>query len=144
MCSYVLRTRCSLTDFQAWYAASHAMARCARELSRKLWRPIIHAEGIPFDVLCALIDQFNTWRSEYLDKVGVPGSQVNWDFLAAVAACKTCSLHTHTSTILDLTLEGIDVVRRARRNIPCDVGYFISGITGVWVAGDQADGTVRE
>lgn len=64
------------------------MARCSRELSRQLWRPIIHAEGIPFDVLCALIAQFNAWRTEYLDKVGVPGSQVNWDFLAAVAACK--------------------------------------------------------
>ncbi|KAF8521063.1 hypothetical protein JB92DRAFT_2892772 [Gautieria morchelliformis] len=74
-------------EFLAWYAASHAMARCAREMSRQLWRPIIRAEGIPFDVLCALISQFNTWRSEYLDKVGVPGTQVNWDFLAAVAAC---------------------------------------------------------
>lgn len=64
------------------------MARCAREMSRQLWRPIIQTEGIPFDVLCAIIRQFNAWRTEYLDKVGVPGVQVNWDFLAAVAACK--------------------------------------------------------
>ena len=86
-----------LTDFQEWYAASHAMARCAREMSRQLWRPIIHAEGIPFDVLCALLGQFNAWRNEYLDKVGVPGPQVNWDFLAAVAACKGFSRRVHVT-----------------------------------------------
>lgn len=73
------------------------MARCAREMSRQLWRPIIHAEGIPFDVLCALLGQFNAWRNEYLDKVGVPGPQVNWDFLAAVAACKGFSRRVHVT-----------------------------------------------
>ncbi|KAF8587579.1 hypothetical protein K439DRAFT_1630576 [Ramaria rubella] len=79
-------------EFLAWYAASHEMARCAREMSRQLWRPVVYTEGIPLDVLCALMRELNVWRADNLDKVGVPGpgsqiSQSNWDFLAAVSAC---------------------------------------------------------
>ncbi|KIJ53438.1 hypothetical protein M422DRAFT_154794 [Sphaerobolus stellatus SS14] len=71
-----------------WYAASHAMARSAREMSRQLWRPIIQIEGIPYSVLCSIMRDFDAWRLEYLSKVGVPGPNTgNWDFLAAVAAC---------------------------------------------------------
>jgi hypothetical protein len=67
------------------------MARIAREMSRQLWRPIIQTEGVPYGVLCTLIRELHTWRSDYLTKVGVPGTSTKWDFLAAVAACEISS-----------------------------------------------------
>jgi hypothetical protein len=112
------------------------MARCSRELSRQLWRPAIHAEGIPFNVLCALIGKFRTWQAEYLGKVGVPASQVDWDFLAAVAACKTLLL-AHLLMVANFLF-----LRWARCDIPCDVDYPVPGSAGVWPAGNKRDQAV--
>jgi len=64
------------------------MARCAREISRQLWRPIIQTEGIPFAILCSLMRDLDAWRTEHLNNVGVNGNSSGWDFLAAVAACE--------------------------------------------------------
>ncbi|KAF8527530.1 hypothetical protein BU17DRAFT_39547 [Hysterangium stoloniferum] len=102
---------------QAWYAATHTMARCAREMSRQLWRPCVHAEGIPFTVLLSLIREFNTWRIDHLEKVGVPGTQVNWDFLAAVAACGHDATYHIMWVILYQALReyGIREVNEAKR-----------------------------
>lgn len=73
--------------FQVWYTASHEIARCAREMSRQLWRPAAQTEGISHNVIRRLMHSIYEWQAEHLDKVGVPSSQVNWDFLAAVNAC---------------------------------------------------------
>ena len=58
-------------------------------MSKQLWRPTTESDGIPFEVLVALVNALNEWREEHLPRVGVPSDfESEWDFVSAVSACK--------------------------------------------------------
>ena len=58
-------------------------------MSKQLWRPTTESDGIPFEVLVALVNALNEWRDEHLPRVGVPSDfESEWDFVSAVSACK--------------------------------------------------------
>lgn len=65
-------------------------------MSKQLWRPTTESDGIPFDVLCSIMQNLNDWRDEHLPRVGVPSDfESEWDFVSAVSACKFC-LHGYS------------------------------------------------
>jgi len=57
-------------------------------MSKQLWRPTTETDGVPFDVLCNLMQSLNDWQEEHLPRVGVPTDfESEWDFVSAVSAC---------------------------------------------------------
>ena len=69
--------------------ASLAMAKIARTLARHLARPDIPTRGMPYAVLHQAMESLHFWKDQYLQIVGVPNNfQADWDFIAAVSACK--------------------------------------------------------
>lgn len=58
-------------------------------MCRILWVPAAESDGVPYDILMSLVAMFSSWRDEHLDRVGVPSNfEADWDFVAAVTACK--------------------------------------------------------
>ncbi|KAH8108694.1 hypothetical protein DFH11DRAFT_1820183 [Phellopilus nigrolimitatus] len=75
-------------EVRGYYRAAHALARICRHLSKQLWRPSTESDGIPFDVVCGIVNSLNEWRDEHLPRVGVPNDfESEWDFVSAVTAC---------------------------------------------------------
>ncbi|KAI0338935.1 hypothetical protein BDW22DRAFT_1362269 [Trametopsis cervina] len=75
-------------EFLGYYRSAHALARVARQMSRQLWRPATESDGVPLEVLNALITSLNDWKDEHLQRVGVPTNfAAEWDFVSAVSAC---------------------------------------------------------
>lgn len=63
-------------------------------MSKQLWRPTTESDGVPFDVLCNLMQALNEWQEEHLPRVGVPTDfESEWDFVSAVSACLFSLLH---------------------------------------------------
>ncbi|GJJ13338.1 hypothetical protein Clacol_007590 [Clathrus columnatus] len=106
-------------EFLVWYTASHEIARRAREMSRQLWRPVVQTEGISHNVIRRLMHSIYEWQAKHLDKVGVPSSQVNWDFLAAVNACGHDALYHTLWIILYQAIQefGIREIHEIKRTI---------------------------
>ena len=74
-------------------------------MSKQLWRPTTESDGIPFEVLVALVNALNEWRDEHLPRVGVPSDfESEWDFVSAVSACKSKSLQTFFYLDVDISL----------------------------------------
>lgn len=87
----------SFADYcvKGYYRAAHALARIARHMSKQLWVPTTESDGIPFDVLCSIVNSLNDWRGEHLPRVGVPSDfESEWDFVSAVSACETSSTYS--------------------------------------------------
>jgi hypothetical protein len=65
------------------------MAELARALARNLSRPDVSNQGMPVKILREAMFSLQRWKDEFLQLVGVPNNfQADWDFIAAVSACK--------------------------------------------------------
>jgi len=66
---------------QGYYRAAHSLARTARSMSRKLWRPATDSDGIPLETLSSFYQALRDWRAEFLEQVTVHMNDYSGDFL---------------------------------------------------------------
>jgi hypothetical protein len=70
-------------SIQGYYRAAHSLAHAARHMSKHLWRPSTDSDGVPFEDLCASVQELLSWRDEFLTLVGVPSNfEGEWDFVS--------------------------------------------------------------
>lgn len=75
-------------EFLGYYRAAHSLARTARHMSKQLWRPSTDSDGVPYENLCAFVQELVSWRDDFLNLVGVPSNfEGEWDFVSAVSSC---------------------------------------------------------
>ncbi|KAH8824974.1 hypothetical protein DL96DRAFT_1817587 [Flagelloscypha sp. PMI_526] len=75
-------------EFLGYYRAAHALARISRTMAKQLWKPSSDSEGIPLQYLVQAMNGLTSWRTEFLEKVGVPKNYSgNWNFMEAVTSC---------------------------------------------------------
>uniref|UniRef100_A0A0W0EVM0 Xylanolytic transcriptional activator regulatory domain-containing protein n=1 Tax=Moniliophthora roreri TaxID=221103 RepID=A0A0W0EVM0_MONRR len=72
-------------EFLGYYRAAHSLARTARSMARKLWRPATEGDGIPLEVLRTFCQALCDWRTEFFDKVSVHMNDYSGDFVTTVS-----------------------------------------------------------
>lgn len=125
------------------------MARVIREMSRRLWRPSIEADGIVFHSLLQLVRPLHQWRDDFLVHVGVPSNfQADWDFVAAVSACTSDAQYHVMWIILHNAVEefGIREVNDAlnQGQNPTEISDFVAMETlKANIANEAVHGAIR-
>ena len=93
-------------------------------MCRCLWIPSAEADGIPYQTIITLVNSFSQWRDEHLDRVGVPSNfEADWDFVAAVTACKLPTIVFAYSTHSTHSIHVGFWIRFERCYVPCYVDY---------------------
>ncbi|KAJ8080689.1 hypothetical protein PM082_017523 [Marasmius tenuissimus] len=72
-------------SLEGYYRAAHSLARTARSMSRKLWRPATDSDGIPLETLDGFYQALRDWRTEFGDQVTVHMNDYSGDFVTTVS-----------------------------------------------------------
>jgi len=68
---------------KGYYRAAHSLARTARHMSKKLWRPVTESDGVRYESVCVLVHELLSWKEDFLNLVGVPSNfEGQWDFVS--------------------------------------------------------------
>lgn len=73
------------TDYasKGYYRAAHSLARTARHMSKKLWRPVTESDGIRYESIRVFVQELLSWKEDFLNLVGVPSNfEGEWDFVS--------------------------------------------------------------
>ncbi|KAJ9110430.1 hypothetical protein QFC19_001555 [Naganishia cerealis] len=103
---------------QQWHSSITALSRTCRVFARGLYLPKCERLGVPMSTIKLIVDSLQSWRTEFLAKVGVPTVwPESWDFVAAVTACSSDLTYHALWVVLAQTLDesGIYELRQIER-----------------------------